>query len=241
MSERYLIYGLVDPEKNIIRYIGKSSSGLKRPKCHYKNSFKKNENGSWKCDLHVNRWIRKINKEPIIDILEDFEKDIVTRDMLNGAERSWIAYFKLIGRDLTNIMPGGDGGALYGNKNPFYGKHHTEETLNKLRKQSGKNHPMYGKPGTMLGKKHNLKSIEKMRKSHKGLQSGKKHGMWGKKLSDYHRKRISCQVICINDGLIFSSLKEAASHYNISPSSVSAVITGRYQKTFNLVFEKYYE
>jgi len=40
-------------------------------------------------------------------------------------------------------------GKLVGDKNPFYGKHHTEETkqhLSKIPRISGKDHPRYGKP-----------------------------------------------------------------------------------------------
>lgn len=74
-----------------------------------------------------------------------------------------------------------------GKNNPFYGKHHTEETKKKLselhkgkklseetkkkisKKTSGKNHPMYGKTGEnspCYGKKHSKETKRKMSENH---------------------------------------------------------------------------
>ena len=36
--------------------------------------------------------------------------------------------------DVYNIKTGGEGGAMFGDKNPFYGRHHNEETKQKLRR-----------------------------------------------------------------------------------------------------------
>jgi hypothetical protein len=35
---KYLIYGLVDPRDNLVKYVGKSSKGLIRPKQHFHNN-----------------------------------------------------------------------------------------------------------------------------------------------------------------------------------------------------------
>ena len=48
-----------------------------------------------------------------------------------------------------NILPGGPGVQLFGEDNPMYGKHHTEETKQKLSealkgKLAGEKNPMYG-------------------------------------------------------------------------------------------------
>lgn len=226
MERKKLIYGLVDPNTSLIRYIGKSSSGLHRPKSHYRLSFKKMESGTWVADYHVNRWIRSMNTPPLIEVLETFT-DMVARNEIDEAEISWISFFRYIGRDLTNMHPGGTGGALKGNLNPFFGKKHSDQTLEKLRRQSGKNHPMYGKPGTFKGRKHKESSKEKMRKSHIGLQAGSKHGMYGKHHDSQTLEKLSKKIICVTDGRKFRSLKSAAEFYNISPSAISAIITGR--------------
>ena len=78
-----------------------------------------------------------------------------------------------------------------GESNHFYGKHHSEETKNKLRQidksytqtqeyrdnmsriKSGKNNGMYGK-------KHSEESKQKMSINSKGKTAGEKNGMYGK-------------------------------------------------------------
>lgn len=52
-----------------------------------------------------------------------------------------------------------------GNKNPFYGKHHTEDTKERL---SGENNPMYGK-------KHTAESKKKMSEARKGTKFTEEH------------------------------------------------------------------
>jgi len=69
--------------------------------------------------------------------------------------------------------------SLPGNKNPMFGKHHTEDALIKMRshKGKGKGHPFYG-GGWLPGKHHTAASIEKMRLAKKGKPSkriGYKH------------------------------------------------------------------
>ena len=75
-----------------------------------------------------------------------------------------------------------------GKGNPFYGKHHTEETKKKISesrkgKMTGKNHPMYGK-------KHSQEDLDKMSKNRQG-KGGKR-------------------VLCINTGEIFNCMMDAA-------------------------------
>lgn len=60
---------------------------------------------------------------------------------------------------------------MRGTKNSMYGKHHTEETKQKLRVlNSGKNNYMYGKCGKehpMYGHKHSTEACKRMSKTHK--------------------------------------------------------------------------
>ena len=75
-----------------------------------------------------------------------------------------------------------------GDKNPFYGKHHSEETKmlisQKLKgKFIGQNHPFYGKH-------HSEENLIKMSKNRKG-KGGKK-------------------VLCIETGEIFNCMMDAA-------------------------------
>lgn len=84
-----------------------------------------------------------------------------------------------------------------GKGNPFYGKHHTEETKKKISdnrkgKTSGESHPMYGK--------HHLnESLIKM--------SENRQGKGGKK------------VLCVNTGEIFECMMDAARWCGLTNSS----------------------
>lgn len=99
--KKFLIYGLVDPETDQIRYIGKSSNGLERPKSHFEpaNTRKKR---------HIYNWIRGLAQrglKPEILVLEEFED----ASMLYEVEHWFISYFRFIGCNLTNLSDGGPG------------------------------------------------------------------------------------------------------------------------------------
>lgn len=99
MSE-FLVYGLIDPETLLVRYVGRSSSGLKRPQTHGnpRNLAKR---------THCARWIRGLRARGLdfqIVVLESLD----SADRLNAAEQWWIAYGKASGWHLANHTAGGD-------------------------------------------------------------------------------------------------------------------------------------
>ena len=93
-----------------------------------------------------------------------------------------------------------------GQKNPFYGKHHSEETKKKISqnrkgKAVGKDHPMYGK-------KHSKETLDKMSKNRQG-KGGKK-------------------ILCINTGKIFNCMMDAARWCGLkNASSISRCCLGK--------------
>lgn len=98
---KYIIYALVDPRTLEWRYVGKSSSGLRRPRQHMLNSSLNKE------DSHKNRWLKSlINKKlkPQVLILEE----LPTIDLLDQAEVEWISESKRQGHKLTNWTEGGE-------------------------------------------------------------------------------------------------------------------------------------
>lgn len=98
----YLIYGLFDPINGELRYIGRSSSGLERPKRHSHSSelvLDKAYKGNWI------RSLLKKDLKPIIGIIQTFN---VETD-LNAAEMYWIKYFRDQGCGLVNSTDGGGG------------------------------------------------------------------------------------------------------------------------------------
>lgn len=102
MTSQFLIYGLVDPRTDEIRYIGKSCNGLTRPKAHGLPSCLKKDCG------HKGNWIRQLQSEGLeyrIAILEESTRAIDLADL----ESYWIAQGKGIRWRLTNLTAGGEG------------------------------------------------------------------------------------------------------------------------------------
>lgn len=67
---KYIIYGLVDPRSGELRYVGKSCSGLKRPKAHLAPS-------NLKKATHKNNWIRQLlaaGARPDILVIEETDE-----------------------------------------------------------------------------------------------------------------------------------------------------------------------
>lgn len=97
IMSKFIIYGLKDPRTGEYRYIGKSCSGLTRPKQHAKYVA---QGTSVKND-----WIRELKKEGLeyeIDVLEETEKE-----KLAEREVWWIANYRPFGL-LTNLSDGGE-------------------------------------------------------------------------------------------------------------------------------------
>lgn len=98
---KYIIYGLVDPRNGELRYIGKSSSGLLRPRKHWNPRCMRNDKNT-----HKVRWVQQllnINLIPDVLVLEIYS----THDELLDAETELIQYYRALGCRLTNIRLGG--------------------------------------------------------------------------------------------------------------------------------------
>ena len=137
-----IIYGYTNLESGKM-YIGKT--------LHPKQRWKDHRYGKYKND-----WHKDYKNNPDKYEYSVIEYD-VPEDKLNEREIFWISFFDSY-HNGYNLTPGGDGmpkgyklsdetkykmcEAKKGENNPMYGKHHSEETLIKLR---GENNPMYGK------------------------------------------------------------------------------------------------
>jgi len=134
------IYSLSDPRcPDNIRYIGKTTMNFdKRLKYHIEDSKK--------LGTHKRYWIQSLLKQNINPIIEQI--DIVPNKEWQFWEIHYISLLKHWGFNLTNSTDGGDGNnnQIYtketrkklsirftGDKNPFYGKKHSEETKKMLK------------------------------------------------------------------------------------------------------------
>jgi DNA-binding XRE family transcriptional regulator len=88
---KYIIYALRSVREKEYKYIGKSSSGLERPKIHL--NYSHNES--------VRIWVEELKTEgyfPIIDILEECDEENI-----DHIEQKWIKYYLSLGHTLFNI------------------------------------------------------------------------------------------------------------------------------------------
>lgn len=139
---KYVIYALIDPNTDEIRYIGYTYNLRKRYNEHYYPS-------KLEGNTHKNNWIKSLLKEgkkAKIEIICEYDN----ADILPQAEKMWISNYRILGCDLTNTTDGGDGQSIgfkpsketieklrvlnSGSNNAMYGKHHTDETKQKISK-----------------------------------------------------------------------------------------------------------
>jgi hypothetical protein len=191
-----IIYCLMDPDSGEIRYVGKTSVGLKRIDQHLKSARKSNPK------TRVQRWISRVVSEgkiPRVAILDYAESD----DELCRLEIMWITNCRDCGCNLTNMSDGGDGNR---------GFKHSEETKRKLAEIS-RNLPAVVRAkqsvaqraapfsekrsksvsAALVGKKLSQEHCENISRGKKGKKTG--WSFWsGKKLSDETRKKLSESV-----------------------------------------------
>jgi hypothetical protein len=145
------VYALVDPRDGRWRYIGKSCSGLRRPKLHSCPSH-------YRTKTHKNNWIRSLARSglrPGVLVLEEFDNP----QELGEAECEWIAEARRVGVDLTNETCGGEGAvgrrvsratrlkmsqALKGPKNPWYGRSNNRAGVSHRSESNVKNSRAHG-------------------------------------------------------------------------------------------------
>lgn len=107
--------------------------------------------------------------------------------------------------------------------NPMYGKRHSEETRAKMRNAKlGENNPMYGKPRTERQKKYCCTTGKKLNLSYEQRRA------LGDRMRQVAKNNVK-RVMCVEDGIIFESVSDAAKHYGVSKSTMSGCLSG-YQK-----------
>lgn len=137
-----------------------------------------------------------------------------------------------------NMIHNAVGGGLCGELNPMFGKHHSEETIDKIRQAK-------------IGVKHTDEWKEHLReywKTHTPPMTGRtgelatcygrtgdKHPMWGIKGGDHPSAK---SVICLNNGMIFDSAKDAAAWANCNYSKLCMCCRGERKSCGTIEGEK---
>lgn len=126
------------------------------------------EDDYWGSGIGIQRAIHKYGIENfvftvLIDLKNEEEMNLLEELVVNE---------DFISRpDVYNMKVGGIGGwpSMYGDKNPFYGKHHSDATKNKISQNvskaiSGENNPMYGHVWTEEARKEMSSSVKEAMK-----------------------------------------------------------------------------
>lgn len=127
------IYTLKDPRTGACRYVGKSDNPKDRLRCHLKDTVV----------CYRTNWIKELTTlglKPILEVI-----DTVPKSEWKFWEREYISLFRALGFQLVNGTDGGDGmnnplpetrekisASRRGEKNPFFGRKHSPETLEKM-------------------------------------------------------------------------------------------------------------
>lgn len=124
---KYLVYALKDPRTQEIRYIGKSTSGMRRALQHKDSS-------SLKKISHKNNWIKSLLDLGLMYKIEILQ-ECLSNDEALQQEVYWIKLYKEMGANLTNLTEGGEGtlGRLYSEE--------TRQQISLGKKEFHKNHP----------------------------------------------------------------------------------------------------
>ncbi len=104
LPNKNVIYVLLEPDTNNVRYVGKAVDLYTRIRNHYKPSRLIDK-------THKNNWLNKLlnkGKYVKVSIVEQLDDE----NLLNEAEKKWIKHYKDLGCDLTNGTEGGDGGKM---------------------------------------------------------------------------------------------------------------------------------
>ena len=148
------------------------------------------------------------------EVLERY--DVKTKeelyDVLNEREMYYIEKYDSFNNGY-NLTKGGDGTrGLEGELNPFYHKHHTEESKSKISKSH---------KGKVLSEDHKRKIAKSTKIALNNLSKEKKARMSHKE--DRERKK----VICLETQIIYNSLTECSDKLNISRSDIRNVCQGK--------------
>lgn len=97
-----LIYGLVDPRTKLVRYVGLSTTGMKRPQQHRRPATNVQK-------YHSARWVAELKECGLTYEIVILESGSDSYEDLCASERWWIAYGRASGWPLTNLTDGGEG------------------------------------------------------------------------------------------------------------------------------------
>jgi NUMOD3 motif len=205
-SNSHYVYLHIDPIVSQVVYIGKGRGDRAWQLYNRREDHKK-----WALNL------RERGLEPKIDIA----RVLNTEEEAYELEKILISLFRKSGIKLFNILPGGRRRPS-GAENPLSGKPRSKEHCQKLSKA------LLGKPRPDLSEPTRQRMIGNTIK--KGTKSSEETKVKISKSLKGNQRR-SLKVLCINNGKIYNSIKEAWTQLNLDERSVFRVLKGEYNHT----------
>lgn len=201
-----LVYGLVDPRNNAIRYVGKTIHPQQRMSNHMNEIS----------NCHRSHWLQELKRLGLTPTM-------IPLTIIDGLwpwqyeEKWWIKHLRSRGCNLVNNTDGGDGVSGLPEETRkrmglvWLGRKHTPEALRKMAAASS-------------GRKFSSESRAKQSRAHKGRVI-----TWGKKLSASAHKFSADQVVDIFIRLIEGErVIDLAREYGCARTTISKINTGAY-------------
>lgn len=187
----------------------------------------------------LRRAVEKYGKENFSRVILE---ECSSREQLNNQEKFWIQYYDAVNDNaFYNISAGGEGVVLANGQSVWLGRQHSDETKAKLSQlRMGVNNPFYGKhhsPETIkklaqysTGKKHSPETLRKMsigmRQNHADYNGAKNP-----------RARRTAQYSLSGELLhIWECAKDAATALNLNYCSITNCCTGRYNSSGGFIW-----
>lgn len=233
-----VIYGLIDPFTNQLRYVGKTMRFQQRKNEHLR--LKKNPT------TYSDKWLNSLINRGVKPQIEIFE-EVDHKENLSELEIFYIAYFKSIGCNLCNHTYGGEGVSRF---------HSLEERIANSKRQGGKEFidqdgniyysPMQASKVLKISRKLVRDILKKEEVSTSGYSfeyinefsniEEIKQRLYSLVENTKARRKILC-----SDGLLFKGVNECSRYYGITHSAVSGCCVGKRNKTQdNLLFCYFY-
>lgn len=215
IMKKVKIYVLIDPNTNSVKYVGKTEMTLEKRLYHHVWDLKRCTN------KHKVNWINSLLKSgqyPEIELIEDVEFD-----EWKFWEKFWISQFRTWGFDLVNYCGSGEGYTsewvkklwidenyrkfhtkrVQGEKNPFFGKKHSEKTKDILRKKC----PHFGKDNYFYGKKRSKEFVEVVRLHQPNIKCVVRIDLQGNYIDEWVGIKYMCKQLNLDDSAVIRVMK----------------------------------